>query len=634
MAAIILPRKWTRQPSGPVEVNDALPFPPLQAWHGANPTVVIGSYLPDTPLRVFGTPLIQPYGEGGVGHYSDASHGLYWPEPSSASDPPKNFPELQAVTLLAVALGTGGNFQTAFSRGRKRYGIGPYSGSQNGWWVGANEVGYAPDTFWSGSNFTSTNILQCGVCSIDGSAGTMDICVAGKTGTFAGSSTFTGPLVYDYGGRPEADRTLAIGGSPSFSSGGAWIYAVAWWPRVLPSGYLRELAQAPWQIFRPIRRRLYFPSAAAGGATIDVTRVDLQLQPVAFKTNESVLAARADVQLQPVAFKIKESVTATRVDLRLTTVAFKVNESVVSGRTDLQLVPLATKINESVVAARASLQLQPIAATLRETVNATRATVELQTLAVTLVGAVTIDAGRVDLQFSPYAPKINESVIASRADLQLVPLAAKVNESVIFGRAVIQLAPLSAKVNESVIFARADIELATNAASITYGAATTIDAARADIRLLGASPAAFINESIAAGRCDIELRGLLADIQVSSQTRGHVPGYPKRHRGGLRPDWSSVWEEERRRIAKAEGRTQAGRTFGELLPVEARIAAAREMLSSAKASAMVELGADGSPTRMMIADARRHLELNQAELERLISDDEEALAVILISASL
>lgn len=264
MANLILPHRWRRQPQFPIEaistgLGEGLIALPLLSVGGG--VKIYNAALNRIPSAHFGTaPSVSglrttPFGTGLQFHPSGGASGfdgLYWP------------PEL---------LGAGSDFTGIW--------CGYYSSSDSSF----------ADTLCIGEGgddgvrleWSSTTNLRFAYIDSSPAQFNLDLTMP----TYSGSGE--GPLyrhavvrrggarfLYDWGSRGRAGpqttgvvtmRSDAVVGVGLNIRGGHQLTVfMAWWKRGLSDGEVWETLENPWQLFRPLKRRLYIGAAAAGGS--------------------------------------------------------------------------------------------------------------------------------------------------------------------------------------------------------------------------------------------------------------------------------------------------------------------------------------------------------------------------------
>lgn len=266
MAAIILPHRWNVQPQGPAGVHWSSPFAKnlIVAWHGAAPWLngatelactlkngIAPGDMPGQSLKfegttgsttchyvsipwIFGT-LANGGGFSMVNIYQEqdpiGNYRRHLRIYNGGGERVRIFHEATGASIgYRVLDGTGGGSDTRTSTGSVA-NAGVYTiGVAAKWEASATVHCYRGDAYAS-STFAATGYPQPGIAAAtEIGLGTDDAYV------------------------------------PGFIDGALWLI----WNRGLERHELREIVKFPWQLFRPLRRRLYFaPAAVPPAATFE-----------------------------------------------------------------------------------------------------------------------------------------------------------------------------------------------------------------------------------------------------------------------------------------------------------------------------------------------------------------------------
>lgn len=250
MAAIILPQKWAIKPNGPVRVN----------WSNPITQDLAVALIPGSPEAVSGGPLVIANGAS----LAPGPDGLGFATAAASSDDvvyaPSGHVGIGTGNLTDIALVHLTGEPTNFT-----YAMGSYSGATNGvmmtlrhtsagsnWGVYESNAGALLNSEEGGILAAGRHVL---VHTRDGTTHRLyRNAVLRNSISSANTDTTTNAVC--------AGNILTSGGS--FSPGPvANIPLVARFKRCLSAEEVIEISHRPWQIFAPLRRRLYFFGAAA-----------------------------------------------------------------------------------------------------------------------------------------------------------------------------------------------------------------------------------------------------------------------------------------------------------------------------------------------------------------------------------
>jgi hypothetical protein len=244
MAAIILPYKWSQAPQSPVEIDQS-------SWLCDGLVMV----LTEPNLRIDGaissvrvTSLTNRVGQFGLGAFGRANLTTS----TSVVNPTQYavYTKMRAGTMSAA-----GTNQILVGRGAGNNGFGMHMDHSNAAYSGAcyqsgafSIIGkptggrLVSDTEYSiGFEYNGTNAYAYS----DGkqTIGPVAVAAPGTGGTFSiGQNN---------------------GGTESNANGHTW-YFVGFWKKAKGSDAFKALHENPWQIFKPVRRKIYIEAPAAG----------------------------------------------------------------------------------------------------------------------------------------------------------------------------------------------------------------------------------------------------------------------------------------------------------------------------------------------------------------------------------
>jgi hypothetical protein len=261
---IILPHRWTRQPQVPVEVSPTgigagIQFCPLFS------VSVLQSYWDASPLHNLVTVAGTPTGivrEGIVGRGFDfhPAGGIYGANnartPSGYVDNAGNWTAVWIGCQLASDFGYGGAIYRGVSSDSIRVGFTSATNARLTW-IDQSPAGYDTDLTIPTITVGYGNFYCLAARKVGGTRYLYFKPFFG--GALASTSASTGLST----GRADTAVGWGLGNSNQTAHNNT-IFAGGW-GRALSEGEIREVFANPWQIFRPIQRRIYVPSAGVGG---------------------------------------------------------------------------------------------------------------------------------------------------------------------------------------------------------------------------------------------------------------------------------------------------------------------------------------------------------------------------------
>lgn len=260
MAAIILPHRWTRRPSGNAEIN----------WSNPLANGIVVALIPGANEAVRGGPVVIANG----GALAPRPHGLGFTGSAWLSDDvayaPNGYVGVGTANLTDLVVTELTGDATNFS-----YACGSYSGATDGVMITLRHSAVSEHwgVYAGGSFIDSTEAFVIGA-----GAHTFAFTRDGSTqylyrngvlrNSVSTTNVATSTAQFCIG------NILTSGGS--FSVGPTANIALALrFQRFLGASEIAELTRAPWQLFRPLRRRLYFaPPAGAAAITGDAALVE------------------------------------------------------------------------------------------------------------------------------------------------------------------------------------------------------------------------------------------------------------------------------------------------------------------------------------------------------------------------
>jgi len=337
MPSIILPTIWTSQPQTIVGIDWGNPITKGLVF-ALNPVAPVtshanylatagGAYL--TNIGKFGRGVV--YNSAGLSFSEKAAFGLN---------------NAEQVTLFSLILTGSNNRVIAFSR---------YSGQSRGVLFHTGQFGdlqllIGPNSDFAPRTASWSGVPSSGYYSIAAAWDGGDTYRGYLNGASLGSPTLTGTAT-TIAGTTTVDVEVQSQTTISGGSGTA-VYLTLAWNRALTSGEIASLNRNPWQIFSPIKRRIWVPSFGAGGgfsaagnlvssaATIDGAANRTRLH----QTTGALLAQSADV-----------NGTANRTRLHQTTGTLLAQPATLDGTAD-RVVPVGQHPSSgNLVAAVASI---------------------------------------------------------------------------------------------------------------------------------------------------------------------------------------------------------------------------------------------------------------------------------------
>lgn len=254
MAYTILPSRRSRQPQGPVGINanhwltpdllalvrPHMAYNEVGAGRGTNvnaPTVE--AFTPGLALKTNGSNNYQHFNDLPLGGNAGVSKGL---------------------TIFSLSIGPSGASDI--------WSASLNNGTSNDFIFGLCQVSTNKLRNWARDNVANSSIGNTSSSAI-----AFDSTPHFNALTWDRTNLYTSVDGVDQGS-PNSWPTIYFPSTARLSIGALWIgYALGFWSgstflvgvvrRYLPPNALKELAQAPWQLFAPIQRRIYFPSASA-----------------------------------------------------------------------------------------------------------------------------------------------------------------------------------------------------------------------------------------------------------------------------------------------------------------------------------------------------------------------------------
>lgn len=269
MAAIILPQRWRRQPDGPVTIDTghnlasglawcrSFGFGPLTRW-GDSPFLAPGN----PGVTISGSVSLATGQSGRAAQFAGASGDyLTYDEYVGSGTKPigSKIQSTGEMSVFVIARRNGaGNGEEGI--------IGPASGAR--WRLTANSAGNKKLRWLilgSAVNVYATTAI------VDG----QDFTGGGTVTPSRVAIYFNGVNEASTGGDTinPSGQTFNLGDGQGNFNG--LIYFAAFWWRALGDHEMKALHDAPYAMFRPLRRRLYFAPAAGGGAvTADASLIE------------------------------------------------------------------------------------------------------------------------------------------------------------------------------------------------------------------------------------------------------------------------------------------------------------------------------------------------------------------------
>ena len=245
MPAIIIPSRWTRQPTGPVEID----------WSHPLSLSIDQAFLPQNGLDVVTGKLLTVTGSkispfsAGVGRAFGATVGVGSTDALRIASPKLNLgPRCYLLQYLTKT--DSGRFYSRAPSGSdvatERISVQPTNIFRFARRGASSDVGTSE---WT----TSMNVAHTAVVTNDyTTASNTKLFQDGQLITRNGSGTTTTAtqIATDV-------LTLGNGGSGVFPIDG-WMSLLVTWNRMLLDNEALELTRNPWQIFKPLVRRIYF----------------------------------------------------------------------------------------------------------------------------------------------------------------------------------------------------------------------------------------------------------------------------------------------------------------------------------------------------------------------------------------
>lgn len=251
MAALILPSRWTRQPSGPAGINQSngLASGLITAWEpwAGHYDAALGQILPLT-----GTDSQQGVGLGGIcRQWTGSSSATYYTPANITSG---------AISIVSVIQWTYADYSDIYFGGETVAGKGQLFRINNDGtthYVIPTLLDVAGDSINGALSLGQLATVGLGLSGIsnphsyyfyrDGRIGT--------TGSTANSIT---------------GRSVSAIGSAQYAAyqGRKNLFLVLAWNRLLSDAEFVEATRNPWQLFQPLNRRIYFGAAASSGTTV------------------------------------------------------------------------------------------------------------------------------------------------------------------------------------------------------------------------------------------------------------------------------------------------------------------------------------------------------------------------------
>lgn len=260
MAAIILPHRWTRRPSGNAEIN----------WSNPLANGIVVALIPGANEAVRGGPVVIANG----GALAPRPHGLGFTGSAWLSDDvayaPNGYVGVGTANLTDLVVTELTGDATNFS-----YACGSYSGATDGVMITLRHSGVSEHwgVYSGGSFIDSTEPFIIGA-----GAHTFAFTRDGSTQYLYRNGVLRNSVSAANGATSTAQFCIGniLTSGSSFSVGPTANIALALrFQRFLGASEIAELTRAPWQLFRPLRRRLYFaPPAGAAAITGDAALVE------------------------------------------------------------------------------------------------------------------------------------------------------------------------------------------------------------------------------------------------------------------------------------------------------------------------------------------------------------------------
>jgi len=354
VSVILLPDKWRRQPTGPVELNNGpfaerLAAAALPASGGIVRTYSRGK-LVEQVAWPSGSGISIAGGIGGLGVHAPTSttHSLRLHSTANQTNTAWEAPSA-AGTWLAVFVRYGNVVGNACIFANASAVVPPYTA----WGLfDAGGTGSLRTECTAGGSYQyndfgtmSNNLLYVVGGRYNGANLTTF-----ANGVFSTPTACTGSLVYP----DSADRVPTLGNyyeyTPEDRSFNGQIYLGLLWDYALSDAEIIELSQNPWQVFKKSARILYFPSAGGGGATIAGALESLTLSTFGATVGSArdVAAALESLALTTSAATVSSdrAITASVESISLTTSQARIaSDRAVSAATEqLTVTPAAASV--------------------------------------------------------------------------------------------------------------------------------------------------------------------------------------------------------------------------------------------------------------------------------------------------
>jgi hypothetical protein len=240
MAAIILPHRWKRAPQQAVEVNWANPITRglLEVMFPFLYRSLVGRVVP-----TFTGSFPKSYALGGAGRVTQfgGTDKIVYAGAWSRINFPLTMMHVHTFVSGGASYRAAGNFLA------NSYGYGTLPNSTTQRWATAT----GSNNLISGATYTPFSLY---VDMMTAEAGSQAIYLNGVQRATASAATMT---------TPTGDFSIGLDNAATFTAG-MHHHAAAVWSRVLSRAEVQALADAPYQLVRPLRRRIYsLPGAAA-----------------------------------------------------------------------------------------------------------------------------------------------------------------------------------------------------------------------------------------------------------------------------------------------------------------------------------------------------------------------------------
>lgn len=354
MSAIFLPRKWLLQPQGAVTVD----------WRNPLTQDLRLAVLPHVPFElVYRTPFYSRKrtrtGVGGIAtDPTDTSqYTKLAPFSGSSSDLAQRYDVTGPMSVMAVCRQTietnnGYTFLRGNGSSTVSWGVGLHGGSRDGPIVriGGAASGTPPS---NNSSMVKSPHVVAAVGDTSVVRGYYDGSKFYESGAYTDQSAY-----YGYSGTPSDNRTILVGSQSATSASGANVecYAGFMWARALRPDEVRELADAPYQLFRAPSHRIWFDVGASSGGTTynesltETTTAGDALDPLATffaSYAESIAAGDSPAGAQTHAENVSEGVTAGDGSAGAQTMPVAFSEGVTAGDLLADDLAPAGSFNES-----------------------------------------------------------------------------------------------------------------------------------------------------------------------------------------------------------------------------------------------------------------------------------------------